>query len=192
MKMDLNIGDTRRILAECAKRGLLRNQAAYVLATAYWETNRTVSPVIEAYWMSEKWRKENLRYYPWYGRGYVQLTWEANYRKAGAKIGVDLLKDPNAALRTDVAVSVLVLGMVEGWFTGKRLSDYITDGRADYLNARRIVNGMDKASVIASIARGYEAALLGAGYGASQPKPAPVPVPSFWAGLLNTIFRRSS
>ena len=192
--MDLDIGDTRRIMAECAKRGLLRNQAAYVLATAYWETNRTMRPVVEAYWLSENWRKQNLRYYPWYGRGYVQLTWKGNYSDAGAKIGVNLLIDPNKALRPEVATPILVQGMIEGWFTGKKLADYIADGRSDYINARRIVNGMDKASAIATIARSYEAALLGAGYGVTQPLDH-VPVnraPSFWTSIFNVIFRRNA
>src|SRR4029079_15992876 len=56
---------------------------AYMLATAFQETNQTMQPVREAYWLSEEWRRRNLRYYPFYGWGYVQLTWEANYRRAG-------------------------------------------------------------------------------------------------------------
>lgn len=195
--MNLDLGDTRLIIAECKKRGLLRNQAAYVLATAYWETARTVKPVVEAYWLSESWRKANLRYYPWHGRGYVQLTWQENYRKAGAKIGVNLLKDPSLALRPEVAAPILVQGMLDGWFTPKKLSDYITLNRSDYLNARRIVNGMDKASEIASLARQYEADLKVIGYGVTAPLdhvPAVRP-PSFLAGILNLInqiFRRKS
>ena len=51
---------------------------AYGLATAWWETNKTMQPVREAYWLSEAWRKPNLRYYPHYGRGYVQLTWKGD------------------------------------------------------------------------------------------------------------------
>jgi hypothetical protein len=45
----------------------LLNQVAYQLATVHWETNRTFEPVREAYWLSEEWRKRNLRYYPFYG-----------------------------------------------------------------------------------------------------------------------------
>lgn len=81
MNPDLNLGDTQAILYQC-KQERLPVKAAYVIATSYWETNKTMVPVKEAYWLSENWRKDNLRYYPWYGRGYVQLTWEDNYKKA--------------------------------------------------------------------------------------------------------------
>ena len=196
--MNLDLGDTRRIIEECRNRGLLRNQAAYVLATAYWETARTMKTVVEAFWLSEAWRKANLRYYPWHGRGYVQLTWRANYIKAGNALGVDLTKDPDAALRPDVAVPVLVVGMRDGWFTGKKLAEYITLRRSDYFNARRIVNGMDKASEISILAKDYDAALLAECYGVSQPLDyvaAPTDATSFFAvivRLLLKLFQRKS
>ena len=169
--IDLNLGDTRTILSACMGQNLLRNQAAYVLATAYWETNRTMKPVEEAYWLSEAWRKENLRYYPWHGRGYVQLTWETNYHKAKAETGVDMVSDPTLAMRSDVAAQVLVVGCRDGWFTGKRLDDYITLQTSNYRGARRVVNGTDKAAAIAEIAREYEAALVSQGYGVESVAP---------------------
>lgn len=179
MTVSLDTGDTRLIIAECHRQGLLRNQAAYALATAIWETAHTMRPVVEAYWKSEGWRAANLRYYPWHGRGYVQLTWERNYKKAARKLGVPLDKDPALALRPDIAVRVLVTGMREGWFTGKKLSDYITLTHSDFINARRIVNGTDKAASIAKLARQYDKALLAEGYGVdtSEPAPQPEPVP---------------
>ena len=155
------------IIAECRADGVLRNQAAYVLATAAWETNHTFEPVREAYWVkdAEAWRKKNLRYYPWYGRGLVQLTWEDNYRRAGKAIGVDLIKNRDAALEPGNAVKILVKGMIEGWFTGKKLSDYITLKRSEFIAARAIINGKDKAQEIAALAMKYDAELLAAGYG---------------------------
>lgn len=173
MTLSLDHGDTRLILAECRRQGLLRNQAAYVLATARWETARTMRPVVEAYWKSESWRAANLRYYPWHGRGYVQLTWEANYRKAARRLGVPLDRDPSLALEPEIAARVLVTGMREGWFTGKALSDYITLRRSGFRNARRIVNGLDRASDIASLARAYDKALLAEGYGVEGEAPPP-------------------
>ena len=163
------------IVSTCKAYGLLRNQAAYVLATADHETNGTFLPVREAYWLknAEAWRKRNLRYYPWYGRGFVQLTWEANYLNAGKKIGVDLIKDPDAAMQPDHAAKILVLGMVEGWFTGKKLSDYITLKASEFVSARRIINGMDKADTIAALAMKYDAELRKAGYGVETSKPVP-------------------
>lgn len=129
--------------------------AAYILATAWHETARTMQPVKEAYWKGEDWRKANLRYFPWYGRGYVQLTWATNYRKAGAAIGVDLIADPDRAMVPANAAKIIVRGMTEGWFTGKKMADY-----NDYVDMRRVVNGTDKASVIAGYAKAFEKALL--------------------------------
>lgn len=171
MTTDLKLGETPLILQECQRQGLLRNQAAYVLATAYWETNRTMQPVREAYWLSEEWRAKNLRYYPWYGRGFVQLTWETNYESMGRRLGLDLTTDPDVVMRPDTAALILVVGMREGIFTGKKLDNYITLKASDYRGARRIVNGMDKASAIAELAEDYEAALLGIGYGIEKAPP---------------------
>lgn len=157
--MDLTIGDTQAILQECRDRDLTLEQAAYVLATAYWETARTMKPVKEAYWLSENWRKSNLRYYPYYGRGYVQLTWDYNYEYAGKRLGADFVANLDLALNTEYAKQILVLGCKEGWFTGKRLSQYINEDSKDYMNARRVVNGTDRAEKIAAIAKDYEEAL---------------------------------
>ena len=165
--MNLSLGDTRLILRECEAHGLLRNQAAYVLGTAFHETAHTMKPVEEAFYLGRKAEahRKSLRYYPWHGRGYVQLTWQANYLKAGKALDVDLTTDPDRAMVPEIAAKVLVRGMVEGWFTGKKLSDYITRERSGYTNARRIINGTDKAALIAGHARDYEAALKAEGYG---------------------------
>lgn len=157
---DLSLGHTRLIIQRCQQARLSTQQTAYVLATAFWETARTMEPVKEAYWLSEDWRKRNLRYYPWYGRGFVQLTWRENYVRAGSKLGHDFTTDPEKVMEPDISAAILVVGMVEGWFTGKKLSDYINATRTDYVGARWIVNGTDKAKAIAEIAREYEAALL--------------------------------
>lgn len=162
-----NDDNKRLIISTCKANGLLRNQCAYVLATTRWETNHTFEPVREAYYVknAEAWRKKNLRYYPWYGRGFVQLTWEANYKKAGDKIGVDLIANPDLAMEPNNAAKIAVLGMKEGWFTGKKLSDYITLTKSDFVGARRIINGTDKAADIAALAKTFDAELKGVGYG---------------------------
>jgi hypothetical protein len=198
--MDLTLGHTPLIIETCKKHGLLRNQAAYVLATGFWETNRTMEPVREAYWLDEGWRKRNLRYYPWYGRGFVQLTWRDNYVRSGEKIGVDLTSDPDRAMVPTNAAEILVLGSRDGWFTGKKLSDYITLNRSDFGGARRIINGTDKAATIAEIAREYDADLLGAGYGvttapekpqdAQWPAPEPEPTEQKKGGFFGRLWGR--
>src|SRR5262245_13473604 len=71
---------------------------AYMLATTTWETNHTMQPVREAYWLSEDWRRANLRYWPYYGRGYVELTWKDNYKREGDRLGLDLVADPDRAM----------------------------------------------------------------------------------------------
>lgn len=165
MKVNFDLGHTKLIVSACMRYGLLRNQAAYVLATAYWETAHTMEPVREAFWLSEDWRRANLRYYPWYGRGFVQLTWETNYHKAGAELGIDLTTDADKVMQPEISAEILVVGSRDGWFTGKRLDDYITLQSSNYRGARRVINGTDKAAAIAEIAREYEEGLLAEGYG---------------------------
>jgi hypothetical protein len=179
MKIDLNLGDTQLILAECRANGLSRQQTAYILATALWETALTMKPVEEAFWLSEAWRQKNLRYYPWHGRGYVQITWEVNYLRAGKNLDMDLTTDPDSVMNPKVAVKILVRGCMEGWFTGKKLGDYVNKTKKDYVGARRVVNGTDKAEDIEDLAEQYEAEIGDA--------PAPVAAPSFLAALIAFI-----
>lgn len=133
---------------------------AYMLATTYHETNKTMQPVREAYWLSEDWRRRNLRYYPWYGRGYVQLTWEENYRKMGRLLGVDLVGNLDLAMDPHIAAAIMFEGMMKadstvGDFTGKCLEMYFNDFLDDPVGARRIINGTDKADLIAGYHRGF-------------------------------------
>lgn len=167
MTPNLTLGHTDKIISIAKAEGLLRNQLAYVLATAYHETAHTMQPVKEAYWVknAEEWRRKNLRYYPWYGRGFVQLTWEKNYIYAGEQLGMDLTTDPDSVMDPNVSAEILVRGSRDGWFTGKKLSDYITLQKSDFKNARRIINAMDKADLIAGYAKDYDAALKKLGYG---------------------------
>jgi len=172
--MNLKLGDTQLIIAECLKEGLLRNQAAYVLATAYHESAHTMKPIAE---MGSQSYLHSRKYWPYIGRGYVQLTWSYNYKKAGDKLGVDFLAHPELLMQAQYAVPILVEGMKEGWFTGKKLSDYIDLQHSDFLNARREINSMDKASLIAGYATAYDNDLKAAGYGTVQTVPT-VPAPA--------------
>lgn len=133
----------------------LKAQIAYGLATAQWETGHTFEPVKEAYWLSEKWRRDNFRYYPYYGRGYVQLTWENNYKVYSSILGLDLVGDPDLALRHDASLFTIAHGMKIGTFTGRKLEDYVSKGKTDFLEARRVINGTDKQKEIADLAEDY-------------------------------------
>jgi len=143
-----------KIIKECYAQDIKKpEQIQYVLATVQHETNDTFKPVKEAYWLSEGWRRRNLRYYPYYGRGFVQITWESNYEKFSKLLGVDLVKDPDLALEMDNAIFILVYGMKHGILTGKKLDDYFGDKGSNFVNARKIINGKDKAKHIALLAQ---------------------------------------
>lgn len=108
------------------------------------------------------------------GRGYVQLTGKANYEKATIKLramGIlkpteSLVDTPELAKRPDVAAAIMVYGMMEGWFTGKSLRDYIQSRGTlqQFTNARRIINGTDHAAMIGGYAVKFQDALIAAGW----------------------------
>lgn len=58
-----------------------------------------------------------------------------------------------------IAAAILVGGMKAGTFTGRKLGDYVGNGRTDFHNARRVVNGTDKAGHIGNIAQRLMAAM---------------------------------
>jgi hypothetical protein len=119
-------------------------ELAYIFATVQHETAGTFEPI-------EEYGGKHTRYAPWYGRGFVQLTWQPNYEKYAKIFGIPL-GDGSWALEPDKAAYILVHGMKTGAFTTKRLNQYIHDGVRDYVGARRIINGTDKASLIAGYA----------------------------------------
>jgi hypothetical protein len=138
-------------------------QFAYILATTYHETAFTMQPIKER--GGQKYL-QSKKYYPYFGRGYVQLTWETNYKKVSKKYGVDFMSNPDLALDPKYAVPILFDGMKEGWFTKYSLDstiDNVDDPDEkevkEYVKARRIVNGTDKAHEIASYALKFEKAL---------------------------------
>ncbi|QTE37464.1 glycoside hydrolase family 19 protein [Mucilaginibacter gossypii] len=136
---------------------------AYILATCFHETAKTMQPV------RENGRGKGLPYGSklkmgggpghrvpytnpdqlYYGRGYVQLTWYENYLAMGRKLHIDLLNNPDLALQPDISAKIMITGMTDGSFTGKKLSDYFNNKTNDPVNARRIINGTDVAATIA-------------------------------------------
>lgn len=107
----------------------------------------------------------------YHGRGFVQLTWKVNYQKMSTHLtkafgkSIDLVSEPNLALKPEYAAEIMFHGMNTGSFTGKKLSDYFTkngDGKPakdNWVGARAIINGNDKAALIAGYAKTYYAAL---------------------------------
>lgn len=136
------------ILDEWEKRNLhdLR-WLAYIMATAWHETAQRMQPI------EEFGRGRGKAYAPtYYGRGFVQITWERNYARLSDVIDVDLVTHPEKALEMDNAIQILFEGMIDGLLTGKALSDYF-DRESDWRGARAIVNGKDRAAEIAGYAQ---------------------------------------
>ena len=101
----------------------------------------------------------------------MQLTWKRNYQTFSNLLGVDLVNDPGLALDPGNAYKIMSIGMTKGLFTGKKLVDYISGQKADFVNARRIINALDKAELIAGYAEKFETALKDSLIQDAQPAP---------------------
>ena len=168
------VSGCKDIIAACLKAGYQdKRWTAYALGTALWETDRTMQPIAE--YGKGRGRKYGVPVPPhghvYYGRGYVQLTWLENYRKANGKLrgagmigpDIDLAKNPELALRPDIAGLVMAIGMRDGWFTSDKLGDYFGGTHADWTGARKIINGTDHADSIAVMGKSFYAALQAGG-----------------------------
>lgn len=178
------------IIKACATGGWPVSFVAYGLATAFLETGATMQPIKEkggtAYFTRmydingarpHKARElgnlspgDGAKYC---GRGYVQLTGKRNYAFATQKLkalgfDVDLVRNPDLAMRPDVAAAILVMGMSEGWFTTHKLSDDLQargpSTFAQFKASRDIINGKDRDGEIASFAEDFQTGLLAGGY----------------------------
>lgn len=145
----LNISQERidniaHIIGAIERHGVTRpSHVAYILATVAHESAFRCIEEIRAQPGTEIRRLQD-RYWPsnYYGRGFCQLTWDYNYKKFGNLLAIPLLEKPELALQPDISADILVMGMKQGLFTGKSLSDYLDDEATDFRNARRVVNGM--------------------------------------------------
>ncbi|MBB2671277.1 hypothetical protein CPT34_24115 [Rhizobium sophoriradicis] len=157
-----------------------RRWLAYILATAYHETAYTMQPVRETLaesdtraveileaafaagrlsWVKAPYWRPDEDGRCWLGRGLVQLTHRRNYEAMSVLTGIDLVADPDRAMEMDAAVTILIEGMLQGSFTGHKLADHLNATTEDWVNARRIVNGTDRAEKLAGYARAFHAAM---------------------------------
>jgi hypothetical protein len=174
-----------------------KDTLAYALATAYHETGSRMVPVREGFATTDAGARKAVnslarkrgpnsavaRYakpagpygHVYYGRGHVQLTWLENYKNSSADAGVDLVKEPDAMLDPVISAKVLIKGLIDGRWSGKRKGLAHYEGADDYLDqkeaaeARATVNGSDKATLIASYHKHFYDALTAAGWEPSKP-----------------------
>jgi putative chitinase len=168
-----------KILDEWDRRGFDDDRwLAYMLSTVFWETAKTMQPIYEkgnkAYFNKYDGRRDLGNVKPgdgfkYRGRGLVQITGYTNYAK------YSIHNDPDKALSWPVALEILFEGMVNGAFTGKKLGHYFNDKVDDPVNARRIINGTDKAKLLAGFHKNFLDAIEAAKKAEPAVKAEPVP-----------------
>ncbi|WP_184544717.1 hypothetical protein [Mucilaginibacter sp. FT3.2] len=151
-----------------------QRKAAYVLGTVFHECAKTMEPISEFgkgaghdYGKKLKMGGGPGHRIPYttpdklyYGRGYVQLTWYENYQSMGNLLQIALLENPELALEPQTAARIMIKGMTGGLFTGVGLGKYFTATKADWINARKIINGLDMATAIAGYAQTFYKGLV--------------------------------
>lgn len=122
---------------------------SYILATAWHESKLALVKEKRGAPGSDLYKRQEA-YWPsgYYGRGFVQLTHKSNYEKLGKFLNIDLVTNPDLALDRRYSADIINIGMMEGLFTGLNLARFINTG-VDYINARKVVNGLDRAELIA-------------------------------------------
>jgi hypothetical protein len=170
------------IFSECQKQGVTDlRQIAYILATAYHESYNPKDPLTRLTPLEEIGKGagrdygKKLKYgngpgkrVPYtspdkiyYGRGFTQNTWYEIYENLtkANPFNWDFLNHPELLLSITQSAWATVYAMRKGLYTGRKLSDYINDQKTDFINARRIINGTDKAELIAGYASKFLQAL---------------------------------
>lgn len=175
--------DSRSVLTD--KRWL-----AYILATAFHETGKRLQAVREGFCdtdacsvravttlfnqrrISRNYALPHENGNSYFGRGFVQLTHGFNYKSSGQNIGLGnrVYDDPDLALDTATSVKITCVGMLIGSFTGHKLEQHFTDTKSDWKDARKIVNGRDKATLIAGHGKKFLECI--------EYKRSPAPVPA--------------
>ena len=172
---------------------------AYILAGVLHESARMMQPVretlaesdeqaiarLENAWRAGKlpwvktpyWRRENGGL-AWFGRGRIQNTHKANAEKLEKRFGIGFTKNPDLFLDSKIDAMVTVVGHLEGLWTGKKLGDFIDGPACDFVSARRVVNGTDRAELIAGYAKKFLAAIKAAMAAAPAPPEVSANVPA--------------
>lgn len=149
------------VVQSLQKRGLVEREVmAGALGTIAIETASSFCPVMEAYYLFGtptnydrvscdaylRTHDPSRTYYPYYGRGFVQTTWESNYRAGQEELGLPLVTNPGMALQADIAAELFAL-----YFRDHGLRDACLQRnwrRVRYL----VLGGYDGADRLATIA----------------------------------------
>lgn len=172
------VNGTEELLAAWNQYGDGDNRKlAYILAGVFHETGGKMVPVREGFASSDAGARRAVKSLfdqgrisvnyaipvngvSYYGRGRIQNTWERNYTALAERFGAPLVADPDLLLRDGALdAKVTVVGHLEGIWTGKKLSDYFNGNTSDPKGARRVVNGTDKSSLIATYYEAFLAAI---------------------------------
>ena len=153
---------------------------AYMLATAHHETGQTMQPIRETFaatdtdaikrlekawnagkllWVKTPYWRPDAEGKSWFGRGFVQITHKSNYEKLGRAIKEDLITNPDKVMELKTALAIMFVGMRNGLFTARGLSDYFNESTEDWVRARKIINGLESADTVAGYAKTYYAAI---------------------------------
>jgi putative chitinase len=149
---------------------------AYVLGTAYHEVDRKMQPIHEYGGTTYFMHSYDKSFNPskanalgntqvgdgatFHGRGFVQLTGRRNYTDWQGRLGKPLVSNPDLVVNDiDIATTIIFEGMIQGTFTGKRLAQYFDPNTDEWVLARRIVNGLDKANLIADYGKKFYGAI---------------------------------
>ena len=130
-------------------------QVAYMLSTVKHETADTFQPIQERggynyfkYLIGKLGIRNLIEANKFKGRGYIMTTGRANYEKFSLIFNIDFITNPELIAEKENSYKIMIYGFINGSFTGKKLTDYIDGDKLDYFHARKIINGLDKASLI--------------------------------------------
>lgn len=151
---------------------------ADMMGTALGETGINLAPVREGFKATDAEarafvKRRGYRYavviegHCYYGRGLVQVTWLDNYKKLTELAraqghDVDFVNNPDLLLEPRWAVWAMFEGMIRGIYTRKKLADFYNDQATDFINSRKIINGLDRAAEIGGYKKQFYADLVAA------------------------------